>query len=220
MEETIIHQMMHRKQTIMNNLKSLRNDFLRFDAQLDQSIPHPSAHSSPQQPTDTTECAQKETLLKQVDQLKIQNQLLLLKVQEKEVLLAENSILSSQLSACRSELSKRSLELSDSNIRNSDLELTIASLKNDLTTLRAKIQPVALDLPSKRMEISERLAMINQQQSLILEIEKIKSEYDKYRDLIASIETVASTGKVCLVSSRGLKVTTMLELAQEIKNFK
>lgn len=215
--QDIIDKMMSRKKDILENLQRLKNEIHVFDVEYDRS----NLKSAQPINLDNSKWIEKENLLKEIDKLKIQNEVLMQKVKEGEIITAENNILSSQLSACRSELAKTSLELVDSQKRNYELDATISGLKDELLKLK-KITSISVSEPcsTRKIDNSDRIAMINQQQSLILEIERMKSEYEKYKDLIASIETVASTGKICLVSSRGLKVTTMLELAQEIKNFK
>jgi hypothetical protein len=212
----IIEKMMDRKRDILANLQKLKDEIIIFDEEYDRSKQKPAL---PVQ-VDHTPWIETEKLLKEIDGLKIQNHVLMQTVQQGEVTDAENNVLKSQLTACRTELSQKNLELTEAHKRNADLELTISDLKEDLAKTK-KLSLIPNSEPSpKKIDNSDRIAMINQQQSLILEIERMKTEYEKYKDLIASIETASSTGKICLVSSRGLKVTTMLELAQEIKNFK
>jgi hypothetical protein len=216
-KQDIIEKMMDRKRDILANLQKLKDEIITFDQEYDRSK---QTHTIPAQ-VDNTQWIEKEKLLKEIDSLKIQNQVLMQTVQKGEVTDAENNLIKLQLTACRAELAQKNLELNESQRRNADLELTISDLKEELEKAK-KLSPIpnTEQLIPKKIDNSDRIAMINQQQSLILEIERMKTEYEKYKDLIASIETVSSTGKICLVSSRGLKVTTMLELAQEIKNFK
>ena len=213
----ILEQMMTRKKDILANLDKMRNEIIIFDEEYDRSNQIPI--QAPQ--IENTQRLEKETLLTDIDTLKIQNQVLMQKLTQFEIMAAENTVLTSQLTGCRSELSQQTLELEECHKRGLDAEATITSLKEELAKTK-KLCPITIteSVQTRKIDNSDRIAMINQQQSLILEIERIKLEYEKYKDLIASIESVASTGKICLVSSRGLKVTTMLELAQEIKNFK
>ena len=216
-KQAIIDKMQQRKNDILNNLQSLKEEIQQFDVEHDRT----STKANQQTQIDKTLWIEKENILKDNDNLKIQNQILIQKIQQGETIAAENTILATQLDASRSELAQKSLELLQSNKRNLELESTIIGLKAEISKLLKQGTVMSSgSVSTKKVDNSERIAMINQQQSLISEIEKMKAEYDKYKDLIASIETAAATGKICLVSSRGLKVTTMLELAQEIKNFK
>lgn len=223
--QEIVTNLLDRKKEILKTMDSFRQDLLKLDRPARIQTFEGSVDSSESL---RSQIIEKEKLLKELDQLRLQNQILQNKAFSSDELEAQLAIARKEAEASKEKVANQMKKILDLEENVDALESTISVLKDELITAQANLQACRLDLANntgdsvavRKLNNSERLAMINQQQALLLEIEKLKTDQDRYRDLITNIEAAVGSGKICLMSGRGLKVTTMMELATEIRNFK
>jgi hypothetical protein len=213
-------QFLKRKQDLIKELETFRQDLKLFE------MPRPPSHDNAATSINKKDhfesnATSKESLLKENDRLRAENQRLLLKSAQCDELEANVSLLEKELQLSRSKTLGMTERIAKQLETIESLEMTVESLKEDLLATQRALRACRSDVRAaeeisggKKMDNAERLAMTTQQQALILEVEKLKSIQIRYKDLINSVEEALSQKKVCLVSGLGRsEPTTILELA-------
>lgn len=209
-----------RKQDLIKELETFRQDLKLFD------LHRPPSHDSTTASLNKKDHCElkvtsKESLIKENDQLRTENQRLLLKSAQCDELAASVSLLEKELQLSRSKTLGMTERISKQLETIENLEMTVESLKEDLLATQRALRACRSDVRAaeeisggKKMDNAERLAMMTQQQALIIEVEKLKSIQVRYKDLINSVEEALAQKKVCLVSGLGRsEPTSILELA-------
>ena len=207
-----------RKQEIMQEIESFRNAFptwQRINAKKDDTI-----SSFLQKEALTLNYLTKEKLLKEIDELKMENSMLREKLSALDELSTKLSVKEMELDTSKQQCVALSLKVHDATESEKALESQVSDLKQKIDILQARLsrgEYYGLEIAhSKKVDNAERQSMISQQQTLMIEIERLQTYHSKYQDLIKNIEAAISTGRVCLVSGRGLVVTSMTDLANEL----
>ena len=222
-----------RKQDILRKLDSYRKDLevvemltdpLRRKESLEKQISNDSQIQ--------THVLEKQSLIQKLDKLKLENQLLVTRVAKVDELEATRDLLKDEMEACKRITRAQVEKINSLQSQNDSLETSVLSLQEELKDLQLELDILRRERSSfllsgdmsnssqKKLDNSERLAMQNQQQALILELEKLKADQAKYSDLIRNIESAVANGKSGIVSTRGHEVTTLSDLALEIANVK
>ena len=226
-----ITQLLQRKQNILLELENFRKELLEIEKPKKVlPIELDSTNTSKYNSTEDirTQIQAKETLQKEMDQLKLQNEKLVQEASQAADLEARLAIANRELELLKQNYNDKMVENNNLIQQIDGLDSTVSALKEELLSTQKLLQQARLDLSAQNGEVSiarkmnnaERQAMASQQQGLVLELEKLKADQAKYQNLIQSIESAVSSGKICLVSARGLSVTTMMDLAIEINNEK
>ena len=214
-----IQEAMQRKEKLILELQSYKKD-----------VPLYQQRSQPDEPNSAPsdklhyQAFLKETYLREIDKLKIENRYFrdrLKNVMEEE---AQDSVKDTEIANCKEKILSQNIQLKAYQEKEALWQSETKKLKDEIDSLKAQLKTYAHNQASslgevsntKKWENAEKVALMNQYQEIVLEVEKLRTDTEKYRDLIINIEAAVQSDKVCVVSSKGLVVTSMLDLALQV----